>query len=111
MANRWNIPIWLEREVIARDRACIYCRVVFSPIVEERKYKPSWEHIVNDAPIVTRENIALCCVARNASKGAKCLAIWLDSNYCKKRRINLGTVAEIVQKAFANRPTIEDARA
>lgn len=36
-----------------------------------RKTVATWEHIINDASIVTRENIALCCVACNSSKGTK----------------------------------------
>ena len=82
--NRWNIPDWLEKEVSARDRYCIYCGVEFiitSP--SQRRFKPSWEHIINDARIVTRENTALCCVSCNASKGAKALHAWFQSKYCE----------------------------
>jgi hypothetical protein len=61
---------------------------------------PSWEHIVNDARIVSRENIARCCISCNASKGAKDLIVWLDSNYCKKRGITKDSVASIVRKAL-----------
>ena len=82
--NRWNIPDWLEREVTERDRRCVYCGVEFVSGNDARNTKASWEHIVNDARIVNRENIAKCCVSCNASKGAKDLAIWLESNYCKK---------------------------
>jgi hypothetical protein len=58
--NRWSIPDWLEREVKGRDRSCVYCGVVFSPTNKDRRCKPSWEHIINDAWIITSENIALC---------------------------------------------------
>jgi len=111
VANRWNIPAWLESEVIVRDRACVYCQVVFVSVSEERRLKRSWEHIVNDARIVTRENIALCCVGCNASKGAKTLAVWLESKYCKSRGITLDTVSDIVRSAHANPPSITEARA
>src|SRR2546425_11349031 len=60
--NRWNIPDWLEQEVRARDDHCIYCRAEFAIASALRRSRPSWEHIVNDARIVTRENIALCCI-------------------------------------------------
>ena len=85
--NRWGIPDWLEREVIERDRCCIYCGVEFSAETLSRRDRPSWEHIINDARIVTRENIARCCIACNASKGTKSLIDWLESQYCKRRAI------------------------
>jgi 5-methylcytosine-specific restriction endonuclease McrA len=93
--NRWNIPAWLEREIILRDKSCVYCGVVFG--VGNR---PSWEHIVNDARIVTRENISLCCRACNSSKGVKPLEVWLESAYCKRRGITSETVAEVAKKAL-----------
>ena len=42
-----------------------------------RRDSPSWEHLINDACIITRENIARCCVGCNASKGTKNLVEWL----------------------------------
>lgn len=97
--NRWKIPVWLEREVIARDERCVYCGVAFTQSVE-RKTKASWEHIVNDERIINRENIALCCMSCNASKGAKLLPDWFRSNYCKSRNINAETVASVVKEAI-----------
>ena len=67
-----------------------------------------WEHIINDASIVTRENIARCYVSCNASKGTKRLSDWLQSSYCKKRGINRETVAEVVKCALK---TTSDAHA
>jgi hypothetical protein len=98
--NRWKNPEWLEREVIARDRCCIYCRVTFEPIEKSRGFRPTWEHIVNDAKIITRRNIARCCASCNASKGAKKLSDWLTSDYCKQRRITRSSVAPIVKCAL-----------
>jgi hypothetical protein len=60
----------------------------------------TWEHIVNDARIVTRENIARCCNACNASKGAKVLADWLKSDYCRRKNITAETAADIVRRAL-----------
>jgi hypothetical protein len=65
-----------------------------------RKAVATWEHIINDASIITRENIARCCVACNSSKGTKSLYDRLQSNYCKKRGINKDTVAEVVKEAL-----------
>lgn len=102
MANKWNIPAWLEEEVHTRDLVCVYCRKAFtSPKVSARS-SPSWEHIINDAAIVTRENIALCCRGCNASKGQKRVSDWLLSPYCIQRGITAETVAPVIQKAIKN---------
>ncbi len=65
-----------------------------------RKDLATWEHIINDASIITPENIARCCVACNASKGAKKLSDWIDSSYCKKRGITKDTVSDVVKAAL-----------
>jgi hypothetical protein len=93
--NRWNIPEWLELYVLERDKACIYCRATFEPL--SPKARPTWEHIINDLQMVTRENIGLCCMACNSSKGNRPLAVWLDSEYCKSRSITREQVAEVVR--------------
>lgn len=100
MPNRWGIPIEIEKHVIKRDLHCIYCGVDFSIEHKSRKTKPTWEHIVNDMRITTKDNIALCCTSCNASKGAKILNDWMKSNYCIKRNITVETVAPIVKKAL-----------
>jgi 5-methylcytosine-specific restriction endonuclease McrA len=100
MANRWNIPSWLEAEVRARDPVCVYCRTSFTPHHVSRRSSASWEHIVNDESIITPENIALCCCGCNASKGQKPLSAWLTSRYCESRGITIETVAPIVRDAI-----------
>lgn len=102
MANNWHIPAWLEAEVRARDTVCVYCRTPFTPASVARKTAVSWEHIVNDENIITRENIALCCCGCNASKGQKPLSAWLQTKYCADRGITPDTVALIIQQAIAN---------
>ena len=106
--NRWNIPDWLEREVIERDRCCVYCGVELVPTNETRRYRPSWEHIINDARILTRENIARCCISCNASKGTKELADWLESKYCTTRGITAKSVAEVVKMALGCHMRVDD---
>jgi hypothetical protein len=98
--NRWGIPEWLEREVVARDRHCVYCLSPFDKL-STRSRHPSWEHIINDESIVTRQNIVLCCVGCNASKGTKPLKLWLQSTYCRERGITETSVAPIIQEALA----------
>jgi len=100
--NRWNIPLWLEREALARDTACVYCRVEFSLLSPTRGSRPSWEHIINDARIVTRENIVRCCMSCNASKGTKELNAWLASKYCERKGITRAVVAEVVRNALSS---------
>ncbi|WP_083386205.1 HNH endonuclease [Methylomonas sp. LWB] len=102
MANNWNIPAWLEAEVRARDKTCVYCGIEFTPAKVSYKSAASWEHIVNDATIVTRENIVLCCRVCNASKGPKRLSVWLQSKYCTERGITPASVSPIVQQVIAN---------
>lgn len=101
MANNWKIPAWLEQEVRERDRACVYCRRPFLPATVSAKESASWEHIINDASIITRENIALCCRGCNASKGQKPVSVWLASRYCKERGITPESVAPIIRDAIA----------
>lgn len=100
--NRWKISEELEREILARDLRCVYCGLEFTLSSPSRKMRPSWEHIINDQKIVTLENIARCCISCNASKGAKLLSDWLESNYCKKRSITKDTVAPVVKMALAS---------
>jgi 5-methylcytosine-specific restriction endonuclease McrA len=104
--NKWNIPDWLESEVKHRDRNCVYCRITFGSSKETRKSIATWEHIVNDARIINRGNIARCCIRCNSSKGTKTLSAWLESDYCKKRAITKDTVAEVVRRALVVQPHI-----
>lgn len=102
--NSWSIPAFLEAEVRARDTRCVYCGVEMAekvPRGKPRKAMATWEHIINDARIVTRENIARCCCACNASKGQKDLEVWLQSAYCLKRGIRKHNVAPIVKDALS----------
>ncbi len=101
MANSWNIPAWLEMEVRARDTACVYCGILFTLAKVSKKSAASWEHIVNDEKIITKENIALCCCGCNSSKGQKQLSQWLQSKYCQERGISKESVASIVKQAIA----------
>ena len=98
--NNWNIPDWLEKEIKDRDSKCVYCGNEFSSSKESRKSHATWEHIINDAKIINRENIARCCISCNSSKGNKKLSDWLESDYCKKRGITKDTVAEVIRRAL-----------
>ncbi len=92
-AARWNIPTEIALAVIARDARCFYCRRAFSALNGPRAQRPSWEHIVNDESLVGLDNIALCCIACNASKGTKPLGQWLTTTYCRDRAISSETLS------------------
>lgn len=101
--NRWNIPEWLEREVRKRDKTCVYCgahMVEKVPRGCSRKAAVTWEHIINDETIITRENIALCCAACNSSKGTKKLSDWMNSDYCRRKGITRDSVAQVIKDAI-----------
>ena len=101
--NRWGIPKWLEDEVRDRDKTCVYCGVQLiekAPIGGSRRNTATWEHIINDARIITRDNIARCCNACNSSKGTKPLNNWMGSHYCAQHRITKNTVADVVKTAL-----------
>ncbi len=100
--NNWNIPDWLEKEVLARNKVCVYCGVKFGASKESKKTHATWEHIINDASIINRDNIARCCVSCNSSKGTKKLLDWINSSYCKKKGINSNNVADVIKKALEN---------
>lgn len=104
MANKWGIPMDVEIFVLQRDKICVYCGVEFDNTI--RKFKPSWEHIVNDIRINSSNNIALCCISCNASKGAKDLEVWLTTSYCEKKNITTDSVAEVVKAALINKPRL-----
>jgi len=101
--NIWGIPDWLEREVRERDTTCVYCGIQLIEKMSPRGPRTAmatWEHIINDAKIVSRENIARCCAACNSSKGSKKLSDWIQSRYCKVRGVNKDTLAEVVRKVL-----------
>lgn len=97
MANQWGIPRNIEEAVLKRDTQCVYCGCKFG---SERAKKRSWEHIINDVNITTLENIALCCIGCNASKGAKLLEVWINSPKAKQRGISKETLAPVVLLAL-----------
>jgi hypothetical protein len=108
--NNWRIPNWLEKEVQERDKTCVYCgtqMIEQMPPRGPRKNVATWEHIINDASIISRQNIARCCVACNSSKGSKKLSDWLQSSYCRNRGINEDTVAKVVKEALRVHPRFD----
>lgn len=101
-AARWKIPRELALAAIERDARCIYCGREFGEPQGPRAACPSWEHIENDESIVTPENIALCCVGCNASKGVKPLSTWLGTKYCADRGIGRSSMAPVALAALSD---------
>ena len=104
-AARWKIPRDVALLVLERDQHCVYCRLGFNFPSGPRASFPTWEHIVNDLTRVDVANIALCCHGCNASKGAKSLDVWLDSNYCVERGITRLTMSEVAVQALGRTST------
>jgi len=101
--NCWRIPHRPALSVLERDKNCVYCAVQLlerMPARGSRAKAPTWEHIINDARIITKQNIARCCVSCNASKGMQPLQVWLQSSYCGERGITAESVAPIVKQAL-----------
>jgi len=94
--NNWKIPEKLEKYIINRDKKCVYCKNSF--IIKDKKRSMTWEHVINDASIITKDNIVLCCRSCNSSKGSKKLADWLNSDYCKNKNINYTSVDLVIKK-------------
>jgi hypothetical protein len=80
----------------------VYCGVKLASNNRDasRKNLSTWEHIINDASIITPDNIALCCASCNSSKGTKLLSDWINSDYCKCKGINGKKVAPVIKKAL-----------
>ena len=97
MANQWGIPRQVEEAVLQRDVRCVYCGCEFG---HERAQKRSWEHIINDVAMATVDNIALCCIGCNASKGARRLSDWLESAGAQRRGVSAATLSPVVLAAL-----------
>lgn len=74
--------------------------IVVVRLAPKRAKKKSWEHIINDINIKTLDNIALCCVGCNASKGNKELMSWFNSENARKRGITSETIADVIKVAL-----------
>ena len=82
-----------------------YCGIEFSSSENNRKNRQSWEHIINDIKLNGPENIALCCVSCNASKGKKSLKDWMNGKYCKKKTITFESVSPLIKKFLLQNST------
>lgn len=103
--NRWGIAADVEGMVRRRDKRCVYCGARFKQHLRGKGGRVSiatWEHIDNEGDC-SGSNVVLCCGACNSSKGTKTLAEWLESEYCKKKKINERRVAPVVRNWIKQR--------
>lgn len=108
--NKFGIPEKILAPIRERDRNCVYCgKVMISPY-DRRNPKDSLtiEHFNWDGPFYWKdgldaEDIAMCCLSCNSSRGIKLLDEWFRSKYCTERGITAETVAEPVRKYLSRR--------
>jgi|SRR5882724_13357265 len=102
--NRFGIPENVLSEIIARDKACVYCRktMIHPYLAKNSADCATIEHLNCDGPFYWREDlkahdIALCCGSCNSSRGVKKLTDWFKTQYCIDKNINANTVAAPVR--------------
>lgn len=96
--NRWGIPDWLEKKIRDRDKLCVYCHIELKEYLDIKgtpKDKATFEHLT-DEDLPLEDNVVMCCGSCNSSRGAKELPDWLESLYCKKKKISRETINPIV---------------
>jgi hypothetical protein len=101
MSNKYGIPDADEREIRARDKACVYCHIAMKEYAHTRGTpgdKATIEHLHNDGPFDHKSNLAICCGRCNSSRGNMELLDWFQTSYCKDNNINEETVAQPVQE-------------
>ena len=97
MSNTYGISKQDEREIRARDKACVYCGILMKP-ASRRASGATVEHFNNDGPLREKYNVAICCRRCNSSKGTKRLSAWFKTPYCRDRKINEETVSKPVEE-------------
>lgn len=99
MSNTYSISKQDERQIRARDKNCVYCRI----LMKQSRHamgasKATIEHFNNDGPLKKKYNVAICCRRRNSSKGTKRLSVWFKTPYCREKKINGETVSKPVKE-------------
>jgi hypothetical protein len=84
--NNWNIPDWLEKEVRERDQVCVNCGIEFTSAKDSKKTAASWEHIINDAKIITREKHCTLLLWVQRQQGAKTTLCMVANKVLPRKR-------------------------
>lgn len=99
MSNTYGISKQDEREIRARDKKCVYCRIRMKQSSRARgPSEATIEHFNNDGPFKKRYNLAICCRRCNSSRRDKSLSDWFKTEYCLKKKINEKMVAKPVKE-------------
>jgi hypothetical protein len=98
VSNIYGISKEVETKIRARDKTCVYCRVLMKRTSRARgAAEVTIEHFNNRGPYAEKYNVAICCRGCNSSKGTKKLLVWFESSYCVARNIHSKTVAAPVK--------------
>jgi hypothetical protein len=88
MSNPYGISKQDEEEIRARDKVCVYCGVLMKQYPHAMCASGATiEHFNNDGPFDKKQNAAICCRRCNSSKGTKSLSDWLETAYCREKKI------------------------
>jgi 5-methylcytosine-specific restriction endonuclease McrA len=99
MSNPYGISQQDEEEIRARDKTCVYCRILMKHYPHSMHASGATiEHFNNDGPFKKKYNVAICCRRCNSSKGTMRLSAWFKTLYCRERNINKETVPKPVKK-------------
>jgi 5-methylcytosine-specific restriction endonuclease McrA len=99
MSNTYGISKQDEREIRARDKTCVYCRILMKQYPHAMGASGATiEHFNNAGPFRKKHNVAICCRRCNSSKGTRSLTAWFNTPYCRKKEINRATVLKPVKE-------------
>jgi len=115
MANQFGIALRDEQALRERDKTCAYCHKAMQTFPEikagrgAREDLASIEHLNFDGPFYIKdglriEDIVICCIGCNSSRGVRRHLDWFKSAYCAQRNINPDTVAVPVQNYLREFP-------
>lgn len=99
-ARIYGIPKERLKEIVARDKFCVYCHIKMKrhlSSIGTPKDKATIEHFSNKAFIGESKNIGMCCGRCNSSRSNKKLFDWFKTPYCLERNINEKTVAKPIK--------------
>jgi len=99
MSNTYGISKQDEQEIRARDKTCVYCRIVMKQSPHAMGASGATiEHFNNDGPLKKKYNLAICCRRCNSSKGIMSLSGWFKTAYCRRKEISKETVLKPVKE-------------
>ncbi len=100
MKNNYGLPKDELNKIFERDSVCVYCQKIMTDHTANNPRRDwySIEHLNYLPPWNNSRTVVICCWSCNSSRGNKKIKDWLNSDYCKVRKIKLSTVASAVKK-------------